>query len=159
MITLQPSRRLIQATNLDFNLLTSIINTIIKHDTHFTLKCVRYKRCYSDILFKTKTIRLSIREQHDIKYYIGTILHEIRHYIQYLKYQDKLTFNYNDYNEYYYSPEERDARKFETIATEVCKIYQSYIKISEKFKKYNLNELKELDYLYKNENDQEIATV
>jgi hypothetical protein len=55
-----------------------------------------------------------------------------------------IDFNYTSYWNYYSSPEEKDARKFEKLATEVCKIYKQYKIIEEKFKKYNLDIFKEL---------------
>ena len=74
--------------------------------------------------------------------------HFDRYLIQYLKYKDILIFNYDNYKDYYNSPEERDARRFETIATDICKIYNAHISIAEKFKKYQFDLLKELDDNY-----------
>jgi len=148
MIQLIPSKTLVNSSGIDFALLSSIISEFIKFDTLTTFKCEKHKHCFSEINLEKRIIRLFVSENNNLQYYVGTIIHELRHFMQYLKYKDILTFNYDNYKDYYNSPEERDARRFETIATDICKIYNAHISIAEKFKKYQFNLLKELDDNY-----------
>ena len=148
MIQLIPSKTLVNSSGIDFALLSSIISEFVKFDTLTTFKCVKHKHCFSEINLEKRIIRLFVSENNNLQYYVGTIIHELRHFMQYLKYKDILIFNYDNYKDYYNSPEERDARKFETIATDICKIYNAHISIAEKFKKYQFDLLKELDDNY-----------
>jgi hypothetical protein len=52
-------------------------------------------------------------------------------------------FEYDNYIEYYTSPEEKDARNFEKLATEVCHIYRCYKKINEKISLFEMDSPKE----------------
>jgi hypothetical protein len=149
MLQLIPSKNVIESTGINFTLLSSIIDQFIKFDEDYTFKCVKHKHCFSEINLEKRIIRLFVSEKNNLQFYVGTIIHEIRHFMQFLRYKDILTFNYDNYKDYYYSPEERDARKFETIATDICKIYNAHISIAEKFKKNQFDLFKELDDNYK----------
>ena len=80
------------------------------------------------------------------KFIIATLLHEVRHCMQLRQECNDIDFNYTSYWNYYSSPEEKDARRFEKLATEVCKIYKQYKIIENKFKRYDLDSFKELCY-------------
>lgn len=149
MIKIKPSKAVQIGTGIDFKLLEKIINSFLEFKSSVTFKCHKNSKPFSEIIFLKNIIRLYVSETNDLKYYITTLLHEIRHFIQYQKYKKVLTYRYNNYTEYYNSPEERDARKFETIGIEVCKIYTAYKAIEEKYKKYEFNDLKELRDNYK----------
>lgn len=63
---------------------------------------------------------------------IATILHELRHAEQIDKHGKTLKFQYASWQEYFDSPEERDARQYEDLAADVLNIYNSRRNLSDK---------------------------
>jgi ABC-type uncharacterized transport system substrate-binding protein len=75
---------------------------------------------------------------------VKTILHELRHYIQTKHFKIEFEEYDDKYYVYYNSAEEKDARAYEKLASEVCRIYKSYTSINKKIidlKLENFNEL------------------
>jgi hypothetical protein len=146
MIKFLPTNGIIKATGLDFDLLTFIISRFLNVKYSRALRVERSKKIYSYYCDDNKVIYINTRESTALKFIVATLLHEVRHYMQMREKCNNLDFTYTSYWNYYSSPEERDARKFERLATEVCKIYNQYRIIESKFKKYELDYFKELCY-------------
>lgn len=153
MILFIPSKGLIKITQIDYELVSFILSRFIKIKKKVSLRVERSKRKYSYYDDSSKVIFLNTRESCTLSYIVGTLLHEIRHYMQLEQRYNNLYFIYSNYDEYYNSPEERDARKFEVLGVEVCKIYKQHRRIEDKYKKYNLDSFKELPYTDKVNND------
>lgn len=145
MIILQPSAGFIKATGLDFKLLTFILSRCIKIHPRVVIKIYKNKQGWSEFWSDTKVIKIDLKQGTSLKYIVSTLLHELRHFNQ-VRVFKSIRFNYSTYNEYYNSAEERDARKFEKLAADVCRIYNSYKSIEEKFNKFKFDSWKELGY-------------
>jgi len=147
MIKFKPTAGIIKTTKLDYDLISFILSRIIKLKRRVTLRVERSKRSYSYYYDKRKVICINTNEGTSLKFIIATLLHEVRHCMQLRQECNDIDFNYyTSYWNYYSSPEERDARRFEKLATEVCKIYKQYKIIENKFKRYDLDSFKELCY-------------
>ena len=144
MICLTPSVNLVRETNIDFVLLSKIISTLLPLKGKIKLHVVKTSKSYSFFSQSDKQIGISTTEPLTLRYMVSTILHEVRHAMQVKHCGKSLLFSYSSYNQYYNSPEEKDARKFEKLTTDVCVIYQSYKSIEGKVKKYNLDSFMEL---------------
>ena len=144
MIKFKPTNGIIKITNHDYDLISFILNRFIKLKRKVTLRVERSKRSYSYYYDKRKVICINTNEGTSLKFIVSTLLHEVRHCMQLRQECNDIEFNYTSYWNYYSSPEERDARRFEKLATEVCKIYKQYKIIEHKFTKYNLDSFKEL---------------
>lgn len=161
MIKLKPTNGIIKATLLDYDLISFILSRIIKLKRKITLRVERSKRKYSYYFDKRKVICINTNEGTSLKFIVSTLLHEVRHCMQLRQECNDIDFNYTSYWNYYNSPEEKDARKFEKLTTEVCRIYTLYKIIENKFKKYDLDSFKELCYTEKvdsNDLQKEITT-
>jgi hypothetical protein len=146
MIKFKPTKGIIRITKLDYDLISFILSRIIKLKRRVTLRVERSKRNYSYYYDKRKVICINTNEGTSLKFIIATLLHEVRHCMQLRQECNDIDFNYTSYWNYYTSPEEKDARRFEKLATEVCKIYKLYKIIENKFKRYDLDSFKELCY-------------
>lgn len=146
MIELTPSKAIVAETNLDFNLISYILSRFIQTKRKIKLKVYKSNSNFSAFYVGKNVIRINLKENNTLKYYISTLLHEIRHYLQVKNVSNKILFQYANYIEYFTSPEEKDARKFEKLAADVCKIYNCYKKIDEKILKFNLDSFTELEY-------------
>ena len=146
MIRFKPTKGIIKVTNLDYDLISFILSRVIKLNQKDTLRIERSKKSYSYYYDYQKIIYINTKEGTSLKFIINTLLHEVRHYMQFRRDYNDNDFNYTSYWNYYSSPEEKDARKFEKLATEVCKIYKQYKIIEGKFRKYDLDSFKELDH-------------
>jgi len=146
MIKFKPTAGIIKTTKLDYDLISFILSRIIKLKRRVTLRVERSKRNYSYYYDKRKVICINTNEGTSLKFIIATLLHEVRHCMQLRQECNDIDFNYTSYWNYYTSPEEKDARRFEKLATEVCKIYKLYKIIENKFKRYDLDSFKELCY-------------
>lgn len=144
MICLTPSVNLVRETNIDFVLLSKIISTLLPLKGKIKLHVVKTSKSYSFFSQSDKQIGISTTEPLTLRYMVSTILHEVRHAMQVKHCGKSLLFSYSSYNQYYNSPEEKDARKFEKLTTDVCVIYKSYKSIEGKVKKYNLDSFMEL---------------
>lgn len=145
MIILQPSAGFVKATELDFKLLTFILSRFIRTRSRVVVKIHKSKERWSEFWPESKVIKIDLKQGTSLKYVVATLLHELRHYNQ-VRVFKSIRFNYDTYNEYYNSAEERDARKFEKLATDVCRIYNSYKSIEGKFIKFKFDSWKELGY-------------
>lgn len=153
MILLIPTKGILNVTKIDYGLVSFIISKFVKIKKKVSLRVERSKKNYSYYDDSCKVIFINTRESCTLKYIIGTLLHEIRHYMQLEQRYNNLYFIYSNYDEYYNSPEEVDARKFEVLGVEVCKIYNQHKKIEDKYKKYELDYFKELPYTDEVNND------
>lgn len=159
MIKFIPTGGIVKATGLDFALLSFIFSRFVKLKRRKTLRVERSKRSYSYYYDKRKVICINTNEGTSLKFIVATLLHEVRHCMQLREKCNEIDFNYTSYWNYYSSPEEKDARKFEKLSTEVCKIYKQYKIIESKFKKYELDSFKELCHNEKvDSNDLQIET-
>ena len=139
MIKLKPSKSI--ESTIDFGLLSNILSVVFPTKTLVSLKVEksRNKNDFSSIHWDVRTIRILCRDENvTLRYVVLVLLHELRHYFQ-TRANKKLTYNYSSYREYYNSPEEKDARKAEKLATEVCSIYKLYKRIEEKKAQLELN--------------------
>lgn len=145
MIVLTPSKRIIKDTKLDFDIINSILSSFIDFkincevSVHKARSKVRYSAFYPD----DKIIILSYKNDSSLAYILGSLLHEVRHVIQTLKVKN-LDFTYENYKEYYNSPEELDARKFEKLTSSFCSSYRNLAKLKMKYKELKLNSLNNL---------------
>ena len=146
MIELIPSKAVLDETQIDFNLLSFIISRFLPIKKYTSIKVYKSKSNFSALYVNDGIIRINFKEGSSLRYIISVILHEVRHFVQTKKVKRKLLFNYSNYIEYYTSPEEKDARKFEKLTTEVCHIYKNYQKIAEKINNFGLDSFKELEY-------------
>ena len=143
MLVLKPSAGISKATNLDFKLINFILSGFFKVKWRTPIKVEKCRNNWSGYWPDEKLIRIDLKQGTSLKYIIATLLHEIRH-VKQVKEIRGIRFDYNSYKEYYNSPEEKDARKFEKLTTDVCKIYNNYKSIEEKYSKYNFNSFEEL---------------
>ena len=144
MIKFKPTNGIVKITNLDYDLFSVILSRFIKLKRRVTLRIERSKRSYSYYYDRRKVICINTNEGTSLKFIVSTLLHEVRHCMQLRQECNDIDFNYTSYWNYYSSPEEKDARKFEKLTTDVCKIYKQYKIIESKFLKYNLDSFKEL---------------
>jgi len=144
MIKFKPTNGIVKITNLDYDLISFILSRFIKLKRRVTLRIERSKRSYSYYYDKRKVICINTNEGTSLRFIVSTLLHEVRHCMQLRQDCNDIEFDYTSYWNYYSSPEEKDARRFEKLATEVCRIYKQYKIIEFKFKKYNLDSFKEL---------------
>jgi len=148
MITLLPSKAVIEKSGLDFALLSFIFSRFIKTKRPLKIKVHKSKGEYSAFYVGRNLIKLHLPQSATQKYILSDLLHEIRHVLQVENLPFKLSFKYGSFNEYHNSPEEKDARKFEKLATEVNSIYKGYKKLETKIVEMKLDSFKELEYNY-----------
>lgn len=145
MLVLKPSPGIAKATKLDFNLINFILNRFLKVKWRTPIKVQICKQHWSEYWSDEKIIKIDIKQGTSLKYIISTLLHEIRH-VKQVKEVKNIRFDYENYNEYYNSPEEKDARQYEKLAADVCRIYNGYKSIEEKYAKFKFDSFKELIY-------------
>tara|TARA_Y100001972_G_C7620129_1_gene310957 strand:+ start:54 stop:506 length:453 start_codon:yes stop_codon:yes gene_type:complete len=150
MILLEPSQGIKKITKLDYKLLGSLLTSILEYNhkkkIYLNVKIHKSREpgtsyCHQ----KTKrnfVVGLDTSNTKK-KYLISSLLHEIRHCIQFniFGYWNHLV-HFKNWKEYYYSKEEIDARKMERLTTEVIKIYDSSTKLNETFKSLELGRMK-----------------
>ena len=155
MIKFFPSRRVQKDTGLDYNLLGNICSEIFNKGFNKNLSFfIRIHKNKSDAISTIEQenprghlykIELAIPDTgskvNNKKNTIKTILHEIRHAMQFDIFKYKVVAKFSSYGAYYNSTEEKDARKLERLTTEIVKIYDNYKLAEEKFKRFNLKEL------------------
>ena len=139
MIRLSPSRGIVKATGIDFELLSFIIGKFIPITKKITLQVHKARNGYSYFCDYDNLIAIDIASNKSLRETIKTILHELRHYIQTKHFKIKFTDYDDNYNAYYRSPEEIDARSYEKLAKEVCSIYKSYVALFKKIEDLKLN--------------------
>lgn len=139
MIIFKPTSGFLKKTDLDFKIINTIFNTFISTPRKVTIKVECARSNYSAFYFVGKRIAINTRQGTSLRYVISTLLHEIRHYFQIANFRDHIQYHFPSYNAYYNSPEERDARKFEKLTREVCKIYTEFKSIETKIKLLDLD--------------------
>jgi hypothetical protein len=146
MIVLVPSASIIKEIDLDFKILSEVLalGKIYKRKTVFWLHKSRrpYSYCFPE---NKKKIIYLFKDHFAPKTAIATILHEIRHFIQYKEFK-YCGEDFTDFKKYYNSPEEKDAREFEKIYKEVYAVYSSLILMRNKIEEKRQSPFKELDY-------------
>jgi len=149
MILLEPSRTIQQQTNIDFNLLSQLLTTVLEknHKRKINIVARVHKSKIAGTSFCSHEDGYNFLIQLDTskrkpRYLFGSILHELRHCIQ------KNLFNYwpvttnmKTWKDYWFSREEIDARKMERLTTQVMKSYNSMVEIGNLFTKLNLNKV------------------
>lgn len=145
MLVLSPSKGLAKLTKLDFNLIGFILNRFIKVKWRTPIKVQICKHNWSEYRSDKKLIKIDIKQGTSLKYIISTLLHEIRH-VKQVKEVKNIRFDYENYNEYYNSPEEKDARKYEKLTVDVCRIYNGFKSIEKKYAIFDFDSFKELIY-------------
>ena len=155
MIKFLPSRTISRLTELDYNLLGNICSEIFNKGFNENLSF--FIRIHKNKSGEISTIEQDNPRGHlykielaipnkgskakNRKVTISTILHELRHAMQFDIFKYNVVARFSSYNAYYNSTEEKDARKLERLTTEIVKIYDNYKKAEEKFKKFKLKEL------------------
>lgn len=147
MIILKPSRTVEKLTGLDFDVINHILSHLYPSKSRKVIHVVKSRYDFSYFSPTPLEIGLELDIDLSLRFIIGTILHEYRHFIQYHTLKTNALFvEYDSYTEYWQSPEECDARKYEKLTTHVCKVYKELIAINEKIKTLKLDNLNELQY-------------
>jgi len=145
MITLLPSKRVEKLTGIDYNVLGWAIDKVLSANfkKDFVYNVTIHKSRVEGTSFvclggRSRNFKIHLDCDGDMRYYVSTILHEMRHILQhnFFKYEIKTAFN--TYKEYYNSPEEKDARRFEKLTTSVIHIYKALEKSKVVFDKNDL---------------------
>lgn len=149
MIQFSPSPGILRDTKIDFNLLAEVINTMIArhHEEEHIQKEVNvwiYKTPTSSshlgiAAYEISTVYLNTTEIKTHRKIISTLLHELRHIIQYA-YFGLEPYMIKESSMYAYKrlPTEQDARRFEKITTAVITCYEAHKKADTIYKKHNL---------------------
>lgn len=145
MIRLVPSMGIVKDTKIDFKLVELIINQFLDIPQSLTLKVEKNQSSWSGYWSQQKKIKINLGEGTSLKYVISTLLHEIRHAEQKANYKN-ISFIYKNYTHYYNSPEEKDARRFERLTTDVCNIYNGLQSVKNKYSSLCLRQHRELLY-------------
>jgi hypothetical protein len=139
MIILVPSKRVVADTGLNFDIINIIINTIVYTKKRIVIRVLKAhnKSTFSAYYPSDNKILIKYDSDSTIYYIISAILHEVRHVVQSEKFK-KLKYVYKNYKEYFNSPEEKDARKFEKLSRSFYSSYRNLVKLTEKYRKNNL---------------------
>jgi Zn-dependent peptidase ImmA (M78 family) len=142
MIVFKPSKGIAKETDINFHALSTIFSHIIKLKRKITFKVVKSRMAYSFYSHDTRTIALNLNAHKSKKGLICTITHEIRHYLQKRTLGTKMSYGpYKSYNNYYTSPEEKDARKFEKICNEIYATYKNLDEVEKKVVECKMSDL------------------
>jgi hypothetical protein len=149
MIKLKASASIQKITGIDYDLLSHILQYAfpVKQRVVIRIEKSRKNNLFSAYYYPNNIIRLYFpTEPPTLRYTVSTILHETRHYFHFKLYPSNMLCNYNSHLEYYNSPEEKDARKAEKLATEICAAYKNITNLRKKVIDLSLNTFKELEY-------------
>ena len=149
MILLEPSRTIKQQTNIDFDLLSQLLTTVLEknHKRKINIVARVHKSKIAGTSFCHHEDGYNFLIQLDTskrkpRYLFGSILHELRHCIQKNLFNYwPLTANMKTWKDYWFSREEIDARKMERLTTQVMKSYNSMVEMGNLFTKLNLNKV------------------
>ncbi len=148
MIRFFPSKRIKKETDIDFELLGKICTDIFERgfDRKINIECKVWKSKVKEQSTMERTkgrchYVMDLDIEGNRRYVFGSILHELRHAFQEYVFNFTTVARFASYNAYYNSKEEKDARKQERLTTEIMKIYDTFKKAEEKFKRFNLKEL------------------
>tara|TARA_R100001079_G_scaffold110829_1_gene87693 strand:+ start:1687 stop:2139 length:453 start_codon:yes stop_codon:yes gene_type:complete len=150
MILLEPSKGIKQETKLDFKLLETLLTTILEynHKKKIYLKVKVHKSRIPGTSYvhqKTKRNYLIGLDTSNTKkrYLISSLLHEIRHCLQFNLFGFwNHAVQFKSWKEYYTSREEVDARKMERLTTQLIKIYDSSTKLNDTFRDLELSRMR-----------------
>tara|TARA_R110002020_G_scaffold201949_1_gene404861 strand:- start:3410 stop:3862 length:453 start_codon:yes stop_codon:yes gene_type:complete len=149
MILLTPSHNIKKETNIDYNILGKVLTVVLEHN--------HKKKIYLDVkIYKSREPGTSSCYQLTKKNYIvhldtsrakykwlfGSLLHELRHCIQYNLFgfwNHKVHFS--TWSDYFYSKEEVDARKMESLTSQIIRFYESFMNLNKQFKDLKLGKL------------------
>ena len=145
MITLLPSIGVKKLTGINYDTLEWVLDKVLtanfgkSFDYNITIHKSRVtETSYVWLENRSRNFKIYLDCSGDMKYTVGTILHEIRHILQHNFFKVGNFCAYSTYREYYNSHEEKDARKFEELATSVIHTYKALEKSKEVFKKNDL---------------------
>ena len=148
MIRFFPSKRIKKETDIDFELLGKICTDIFERGfgRKINIECKVWKSKVKEQSTMERTkgrchYVMDLDTEGNRRYVFGSILHELRHAFQEYVFNFTTVARFASYNAYYNSKEEKDARKQERLTTEIMKIYDTFKKAEEKFKRFNLKEL------------------
>ncbi len=148
MIRFFPSKRIKRETDIDFELLGKICTDIFERGfgRKINIECKVWKSKVKEQSTMERTkgrchYVMDLDTEGNRRYVFGSILHELRHAFQEYVFNFTTVARFASYNAYYNSKEEKDARKQERLTTEIMKIYDTFKKAEEKFKRFNLKEL------------------
>ena len=148
MIRFFPSKRIKKETDIDFELLGKICTDIFEKGfgRKINIECKVWKSRVKEQSTMERTkgrchYVMDLDTEGNRRYVFGSILHELRHAFQEYVFNFTTVARFASYNAYYNSKEEKDARKQERLTTEIMKIYDTFKKAEEKFKRFNLKEL------------------
>lgn len=140
MVKLIATKRVRDLTEIDFDCLSIAISQIIQFVygkcPNATLRVHKNAHMWDGFYLKRNLIKLSLREKRDVLDLIASLLHEIRHWMQKRIFKQDVASEIHDSNSdwdaYFNSAIEQDARKFEEHAEDVLKIYKSLLRIRKK---------------------------
>ena len=155
MIVLKPSKRVVKDTQIDYDLLSRIISSIVYTRNAVVLSIHKSRFSFSYYQWDDKLIGINLDEGTSLRFVVRTLLHEIRHMMQIRHTKKKVEFKYTSYAQYYKSPEERDARKFERLTASVCTLYDTYKTIESRIRHYKLDSFRELTHNVGDSNNQD----
>jgi len=145
MISLLPSVQVKRLTKINYDTLEWVIDKVLSANLgkSFNYNVTIHKSRINETSYvwlenRSRNFKIYLDCSDDMKYTISTILHEIRHILQHNFFKMGISCAYSTYREYYNSNEEKDARKFEKLATSVIHTYKALEKSKEVFKKNNL---------------------
>ena len=152
MIELTASKGIAEQTGIDFQLLSTILTTILEraHGRKIYFKAQVHKSRQKDVSLCELHSKRKFKIQLDTcntaaRYQWTALLHELRHCVQYNLFGFwPNTSVFKSYKQYYTAIEEVDARKAEKLYAEVRKIYELHIKALDKFKTLGLKNIKGL---------------
>jgi hypothetical protein len=150
MILLEPSQGIKQKTKIDFNLLETLLTSILEYNHR--KKIYLNVKVHKSRIPGTSYVHQKSKRNYLIgldtsntkkKYLFSSILHELRHCLQYNLFGFwNHQIHFKTWNEYYTSKEEVDARKMERLTTQLVKIYDSSTKLNDTFKDLELSRMR-----------------
>ena len=145
MIKLLPSVRVKKLTGINYDVLgwaiDKVLSTNLEKDFNYNITIHKSRvegTSYVWLDNRSRNFTIHLDCDGNMRYVVGTILHEIRHILQHNFFKTKMSVAFSTYKEYYNSPEEKDARRFEKLATSVIHIYKAFEKSETVFRKYSL---------------------
>lgn len=144
MITLQPSKSVLECYSVDFKALSLAVNVVLQmiygRQLRGTINVLKsktwshYRRCGAN-----GRIRIDFDSNPTCNDVISVITHEMRHWQQ--DFIFKCKFDQEDvggpsYESYFNSPLETDARHFQRVENEIKKIYHSLVAVKTKNDQY-----------------------
>jgi len=146
MIILEPSAGIKKDTKLNYEIISNLLTNLLEYNHKRKINIVAkiHKSRTTGVSYCTPVegkeflINLDL-SKNNRRYIFGSILHEIRHCIQkeVFKFWPSVS-HMKTWRDYWYSKEEVDARKMETLTTQFIKSYDSYVKMTEMCKEKKL---------------------